>query len=332
MDDMLKAMMSEDKDEPPSRGAVSLIQNTGKDVRRTPEPANTSTVKSRGDQAGLLDWVKGMVNKNKSDTTLREAVEEFIEESANHSGAPTLDTHEGTLLSNVIELRDLTVVDVMIPRVDIIALDISTSQQDLLQLLAEKQFSRIPLYRESLDDVVGTIHIKDILSCLARGESINIESLVREVPIVAPSLPVLDLIVMMKQMRKHMALVVDEYGGIDGLVTIGDVIEAIIGTVDDEHDSDSEAQIVENKDGSLLADARYDIEDFEDRYGSFLTEEEREDIDTLGGLLFAITGRVPARGEVIAHPTGIMFEVLDADPRRVNKLLIRNIPLPEKRN
>lgn len=264
----------------------------------------------------------------KTDDTLREAIEEFIEESS--SNAPgditSIAGHERALMSNVLTLRDMTVVDVMIPRADVVAIEIGTSQAELLLLLAEQQYSRIPVYRETLDDILGTIHIKDIMACLAQGRPVDIEDLVREAPIVSPSMPVLDLILMMKHMKKHMAMVVDEYGGIDGLVTIGDVIEAIIGEVEDEHVTTEEPRLRQNRDGSILADGRYGIEEFENRFGHIFTEDEREDIDTLGGLVFELAGRVPARGEIIKHVSGMVLEVIDADPRRVNKILIRDIP------
>ncbi|MEM6781273.1 MAG: transporter associated domain-containing protein, partial [Pseudomonadota bacterium] len=141
-----------------------------------------------------------------------------------------------------------------------------------------------------------------------------------------PSMPVLDLMLQMRQSKKHMAMVIDEYGGIDGLVTIGDVLEAIVGEIDDEFDLDEHPEMIERNDGSVLADARVDIDEFEERYGELLTEEERNDIDTLGGLVFSVAGRIPARGEVLKHDSGIVFEILDADPRRINRLRIKNIP------
>lgn len=277
---------------------------------------------------GLLSRMTRIFGRNKTDDTLREAIEEFIEESGNAAPGDTTSIagHERALMSNLLKLRGMTVVDVMIPRADVVAIEIGTSQTELLLLLAERQYSRIPVYRETLDDILGTIHIKDIMACLAQGRPVDIEDLVREAPIVSPAMPVLDLILMMKHMKKHMALVVDEYGGIDGLVTIGDVIEAIIGEVEDEHVTTEEPRLRQNRDGSLLADGRYAIEEFETRFGKILTEDEREDIDTLGGLVFELAGRVPARGEVITHVSGMELEVVDADPRRVNKVLIRNIP------
>lgn len=293
--------------------------------RATSPRSNEAAVSKQG---GFLQWIMKLAGKDRSGTDLREALEEFIEEagSNNNGELSAVSRHEHALMSNVLRLRDMTVLDVMIPRADIVAIDIETSQQDLLALLAEKQHSRIPVYRETLDDILGTIHIKDIMATMARGKPVNVEDLVREAPIVSPAMSVLDLILMMKQLKKHMALAVDEYGGIDGLVTIGDVIEAIIGDIEDEHENNDDPQLRPNKDGSILADGRYSIEEFEEKYGSLLTDEEREDIDTIGGLVYELAGRIPARGEVLTHSSGMVLEIVDADPRRVNRVLIKNIP------
>ncbi len=298
------------------------------DLKEDEPPSRTMETKATANKRhtpGLINWFRSKV-KGRSDTNLREALEEYIEEADDGDDLTSAAAHERVLIANILELRDLTVVDVMIPRADIVAIDIGTSQKDLLSLLSEKQHSRLPVFREKLDEIVGTIHIKDILACLANNKAVEIGDLLREVPIVSPSMHVYDLLLMMKQMRKHMALVVDEFGGIDGLVTIGDVIEDIIGDIEDEYDQDDQPSLAENEDGTILADGRYDIEEFEEQYGNLLNEEEREDIDTLGGLIFALAGRVPARGEILTHESGMVFEVVDADPRRVSKLLIKNIP------
>ncbi len=271
----------------------------------------------------LFGFIRTLLG-NKSDNDLHSALREFVAdaESTGSGGAPD----ERLMIANILALRDMRAVDVMIPRADIVAIDSSVSTQELFSLLAEKQYSRFPVYRETLDDVIGTIHIKDILACLARNQAVVIEDLTRDIPIISPSMHVLDLLLEMKQTRRHMALVVDEYGGIDGLVTIGDIIEAIVGEIEDEHEIDDEPQMAIGTDGSILADGRVDIESFEDRFGRFLSDEEHEDIDTLGGLVFSIAGRVPSRGEVLSHESGLVFEILDADPRRVSRLRIRNIP------
>ena len=281
-----------------------------------------------GQDPGFLGKLRGLIKKDRQ-PTLRNTIADYIEDKESADAPVTAHAH--TLISNVVTLHDMTVTDVMIPRADIVAITIGTSQKELLALLAEKQFSRLPVYRETLDDVIGTIHIKDILACLARNEPIVIENLIRDAPIVSPAMPVLDLILMMKQRRKHLAFVVDEFGGIDGLVTIGDVIESIIGEVEDEHGPEDESQRLHtNPDGTVTADARVDIETFERHYGRLLTDKEREDIDTLGGLIFAMGGRIPARGELLTHSSGMVFEVIDADPRRVNKVVIRNLPATHK--
>ena len=277
----------------------------------------------------VIQWMKNFV-KGRNDTSLRETIKEYIDAAESQDTEITsVSAHERTLISNILKLRDHTVGYVMIPRADIFGIDINTSKEELLSILAEKQHSRIPIYRGTLDDIVGTIHIKDIMACIAESRPVEMENLVRDVPIISPSMQVLDLLLMMKQMRKHMALVVDEFGGIDGLVTINDIIESIVGEMEDEYDQGEEPVIIENGNGSILIDARYDIEEFEEKYGKILSEEEREDNDTLGGLVFEIAGRVPARGEILSHHSGMIFEVIDADPRRVNRLLIKNIPLPE---
>lgn len=281
---------------------------------------------AQAEENGFFQWLKAVM-KGKSDTRLREAIEEYIEaEDGEHSFRPSVSSHEKTLISNVLKLRDTTVFDVMIPRADIVAIDIDTPGNSLLSLFAEKQFSRLPVYQGTLDDVLGTIHIKDVLGVLAKGQPIVLSELIREVPIVSPSLHVLDLLLQMRQSRKHMVMVVDEFGGIDGLITIGDLLEVIVGQIGDEHDPDQQPELVIHSDGTIVADARVDLDEFEERFGFVLNEDEREDCDTLGGLVSSIAGRVPVRGEVITHDTGMTFEILDADPRRVSRLRIDNIP------
>lgn len=281
---------------------------------------------AQAEESGFFHWLKAVM-RGKSDTRLREAIEEYIvAEEAESSLSASISAHEKTLISNVLKLRDATVFDVMIPRADIVAIDIETSGNALLGIFAEKQFSRLPVYQGTLDDVLGTIHIKDVLGVLAKDEKVVIQDLIREVPIVSPSLHVLDLLLQMRQTRKHMAMVVDEFGGIDGLITIGDLLEVIIGQIGDEHDPEQQAELVVNPDGTILADARVDLSEFEERLGFVLQDDEREDCDTLGGLVSLIAGRVPVRGEVITHDTGMTFEILDAGPRRISRLRIDNVP------
>ncbi len=279
------------------------------------------------EKPGLLNRLKFLFTgkQNKTDDSLREAIEEYIVEPGSFN-TDSVSTHERILFSNILKLRDISVVDVMIPRADIVALDVDTPKDDLLTLLSEQQFSRFPVYTETLDDVLGTVHIKDIVAALAKGQTIQLKDLIIEIPIVSPSMSILDLVLKMRHSRRHMALVVDEYGGIDGLVTIGDVIESIIGEIDDEHDNQVDPQMIESPDGAVIADARVNLDEFEERYGAILDSEEREESDTLGGLVFDLAGRIPVRGEVITHSSGMVFEIMEADPRRISSVKITCIP------
>ena len=300
----------------------------------TPKPEVQFLNGTGVEKPSLLERIKFLFTGHgyKSDSSLRDAIKEYIVEPESfHSETDSVTNHERLLLSNILKLRDVKVVNVMIPRADIVAIDIDMPYEDLSALLAEKQYSRMPVYRGTLDDVIGTVHIKDIVAALATHQKPDLEALITDIPIVSPSMPILDLVLKMRNSRRHMALVVDEYGGIDGLVTIGDVIESIIGEVDDEHDTqDDDAQMRVNSDGTVLADARVLINEFEDQFGMLLEEDEREESDTLGGLVFDIAGRVPARGEIITHKSGMLFEVLEADSRRISRLKISQIPAPEE--
>jgi CBS domain containing-hemolysin-like protein len=279
---------------------------------------------------GFLVRVIKFLFGSREDRELKEALAEVI--SDNHENAESEQTalHQKILISNVLKLKDLQAFDVMVPRADIVGIEAGTQPEAILALLTHKQYSRLPVYRETLDDVIGTVHIKDILAKTATNEPFVLSELVRDVPVISPAMPVLDLLLMMRQQKRHMALVIDEYGGIDGLVTINDIVETIVGEIDDEYEGGQEGQIVEKHDGTVVADGRVDIESFENRFGKVLSEEERNTVDTLAGLVVTLAGRVPARGEVLAHASGIEFEVIEADPRRINRLRIRNIPTTNK--
>jgi CBS domain containing-hemolysin-like protein len=271
----------------------------------------------------LRGWLRAIIG-GRGDNSLRDALEELIEER--ESAETSIAADERVLLANILKLRDRTVVDAMVPRADIVAITGDITLPELIKRFSVEAHSRMPVYRDNLDDVVGMVHIKDVLACVADQKPFDMKAITREVLIVAPSMPVLDLLLHMRQTRQHMALVVDEFGGIDGLVTIEDLVEEIVGEIEDEHDEAVELRMVPRPDGSLIADARLPIEDFEDQVGRVFDPEELEDIDTLGGLVFSLAGRVPARGELLRHASGIEFEVIDADPRRIKRLRVRNLP------
>jgi magnesium and cobalt transporter len=274
---------------------------------------------------GLKNWLRSL-RRGRNGDTLRETIEELIEETETEVDAPITED-ESALLRNILQLRNLTAYDVMVPRADIAAVSVDIELADLVRIMSTKGHSRLPVYRETLDDVVGMVHIKDVLTCLTGDQPFDLKSILREVLFVAPSMRALDLLLQMRLARIHMALVIDEFGGIDGLTTIEDVVEEIVGEIEDEHDVEQGPKMLARPDGSLIADARTTIEEFERRVGPVLSEEEREqDIDTLGGLVFTLTGHVPTRGETVAHPSGIVFEVIEADPRRVRRLRVRNLP------
>jgi magnesium and cobalt transporter len=258
----------------------------------------------------------------------REAIDAMIAAPSDEDDESPITPQERVLIGNVLKVHDRSAADVMVPRVDIIAFDIERPFGDLVKLLVEHGHSRVPVYRETLDDVIGFVHVKDVLAPVADRRPAKLAPMLRKVLVVAPSLPVFDLLVQMRQSRTHIAMVVDEFGGIDGLVTIEDLIEEIVGDIEDEHDVDDTPSLIERPDGSVIADARIPIETLEEHHGAPLRQNgHHEEVDTLGGLVFALAGRVPRRGEVIPHPGGLEFEVLDADPRRIKRLRVRGLSL-----
>jgi CBS domain containing-hemolysin-like protein len=285
--------------------------------------------KSAG-QPRLLQRLANWLKHDGEPETVREMIEELIEERPDNGGL--IDSHERLLIANVLRLRDINAADIMVPRADIVAVEAETSLPEVQRLLVKEGHSRFPVYRQTLDDVIGLVHIKD-LAVLSFDRPASQEpkeypplgKLVRNVLFVSPAARVLDLLLEMRLKRTHMAMVVDEYGGIDGLVTIENVVEQIVGEIEDEHDEPS-APRMKQVDGAVTADARVTLADFEEQWGSVFSEEERETNDTLGGLVTGLAGHVPGRGELIRHPSGMEFEVIEGDPRRVRRLRIRNIP------
>ena len=278
------------------------------------------------EQRGSLSRLRTLLRLLRRPRGQSETIDALVATAADELGTP-ITPQERVLIGNVLKGHGRNAADVMVPRVDIVALDIDQPFNDVVKCMIEHGHSRVPVYRESLDDVIGFVHVKDVLGPVAERRPARLERLLRKVLFVAPSVPILDLLVQMRQARTHIAMVVDEFGGIDGLVTIEDVIEEIVGEIEDEHDVDAAPVLIERPDGSVIADARIPIDAFEEQHGTRLRPEgEQEAVDTLGGLVFTLAGRVPKRGEVIAHPDGIEFEVLDADPRRVKRLRVRGLP------
>jgi len=253
----------------------------------------------------------------------REEITELLEESIRDT--VSFDSHEGTLLRNMLGLRDITAVDVMVPRADIFYVDRSDALEQVIEKMIAAGHSRVPVVNSNLDQVDGILHIKDLLRVLHGKESVDIQSLLRQPIFISPAMRVLDLLQEMRIRRLHLALVVDEYGGTDGLITIEDLVEEIIGEINDEHDEDTSPVFDIVGDGTALAEARLEIETLEAVVGPLLDEENYDEIDTVGGLVIALAGRVPGRGEIVRHPSGLEFEILDSDPRHVSMVNIRGL-------
>ena len=273
----------------------------------------------------LLTWLRGTSRGRNGDEMLRESLSELIEESEDEQGP--FSREERLMLMNILKLHRLRVDDVMVPRPDIVAIEVDVPLDKVVEAMHEAFHSRLPIYQDTLDHVLGFVHIKDLLAYWEGRTDFNLVDVAHDVLFVPPTMSVLDLLLRMREGRIHMALVVDEFGGTDGLVTIEDLVEEIVGEIEDEHDQVEAPTIEERPDGTLVVDGRADIDEFEARVGVDLLPEERdEDIDTLGGFVFSLFGRVPQRGELISHPSGLEFEVLDADPRRVKRLRVRGLP------
>ena len=267
----------------------------------------------------LRDWFQRLTGPRNGENSARDVLDELIED---REEIP-IDDDERQLLANILELRDRTIHDVMVPRADIVAVEAGTSLEQIVYVITKEGHSRLPVYRETLDDAIGMVHIKDVLSWRGADRAFSLAEILRQILFVSPSMQVQELLLEMRVKRSHMALVVDEFGGVDGLVTIEDLVEEIVGEIEDEHDQDDEPDLNKRPDGTLDADARATIEALEDIVGSFVKDEERQDIETIGGLVFLLVGRVPTRGELIAHPSGLEFEILDADPRRIKRVRVR---------
>lgn len=226
----------------------------------------------------------------------------------------------------ISKLKTLRVEDVAIPRADIVSVSSELDSDALIKEFRDSGYSRLPVFEDTLDNPIGMVHLKDLALKYIfdnKSEAFNFVELVRPVLFVPPSMPLDVLLQKMQTERTHMALVVDEYGGVDGLATIEDLVEQLVGNISDEHDTDDDATWFEVKPDVYICQSRASLEEFEKVLGVDLASDtDDEEIDTMGGLVFMMTGRVPVRGEVISHPSGYDFEVIEADPRRIKKLRV----------
>lgn len=321
-------------------------------------PAGDS-LSEEGRSFGSHGWLQ--VLRAKLGFTVPKSVRDALEGALKEDASTSFTDTERKMLERLLRFGTSRVASIMVPRPDITALDENEPISELLKTFDDAGVSRIPLFRETLDDPRGMIHVKDLfrwlmseavgkpirptngntdaaadmpsileLKNLDLSRPITTVKIRRQILYVPPSMPAVDLLIRMQSTRIHMALVVDEYGGTDGLVTIEDLVEQVVGNIEDEHDDDEEINIVVDPKLGLIAAGRTPIEELEARLGvTLVPEREENEVDTIGGLVFSMLGRVPARGELIHHPIGIEFEILDADPRRVKKLKIhpaRTVP------
>jgi CBS domain containing-hemolysin-like protein len=318
----------------------------------THDKTASDVVAEEGRSLGAQRWLQ--ILRGKLGFAMPQSVRDALEGALKTDASTSFTDAERKMLERLLRFGASRVVELMIPRADITALDENDPISELLKTFDEAGVSRIPLFRETLDDPRGMIHIKDLFRWLmaeATGQPLeaaksqntgevspvgivelrNLDlsrpittvKIRRQILYVPPSMPAIDLLIRMQSTRIHMALVVDEYGGTDGLVTIEDLIEQVVGNIEDEHDDDEEINIVSDPKLGLIADARTPIEELEKHLGlKLVPDDEETDVETIGGLVFSMLGRVPARGELIRHPSGIEFEILDADPRRVKKVKI----------
>ena len=308
-----------------------------------------STAAEKAERGGLIERLRSLFGFGGA--SIRDDIEDALDDSET---AAEFTPQERVILKNVLALHDLRVEHVMVPRADIVAVSMDTPLVDVLAIFRTAGHSRLPVHGETLDDPRGMVHIRDFVDYVAgmaeqqRGRRVpsskgvrnDLEriaefagvdlsvtlaeaKIVRPVLFAPPSMPALDLLVRMQATRTHMALVIDEYGGTDGLVSLEDVVEMIVGDIEDEHDIDESPKIEAAADGSIIADARATLEDVGESLGEDLASMfEGEEVHTLGGLVSTLAGRVPVRGEIVPSEKGLEFEVLDADPRRVKRVKI----------
>jgi len=285
---------------------------------------HTATHETPSESGGIWRGIRTLLFGDDQEETLRDRIEEAIDEHEEEGGkAPAGDLApiERQMLKNLLHFGERDAGDMGVPRADIIAVEEKTSFADLVALFAEAGHSRLPVYRDELDTIIGMVHIKDVFAILATGapQPGSIAELIRQPLYVPQAMGALDLLAQMRSSRTHLAVVLDEYSGTEGLITIEDLIEEIVGEIEDEHDEAPTALLVPIDGGGWDADARAELEDVAETIDERLGEVE-EDVDTLGGLAFVLAGHVPAPGECLAHPSGWTLEVTGADSRKVTRL------------
>ncbi|HEX2804192.1 MAG TPA: hemolysin family protein [Sphingomicrobium sp.] len=275
---------------------------------------------TNNDDAGSRLWrgMRSLIFGDEGEQTLREEIEEAIDEAdESHEIAGDLTPIERQMLRNLLHFGDETAGDIAVTRGEIVAVPATIDFDELVTAFAEAEHSRLPVYGESLDEIIGMVHIKDLFAAMIdKDRERSIQALLRTPLFVPESMGVIDLLARMRAERVHLAIVVDEFGGTEGLVTIEDVVEEIVGEIEDEHDVEAAGMLTRLDEGVWEADARIELEELAETVDARLIWEEDE-VDTLGGLVFLLSGHIPARGESVLHPSGWRLEAVDSDPRRI---------------
>ena len=263
------------------------------------------------------------LKKNTENNNLKQSIETVLDNDL--KGTEGISKHERLMLLNILKIDGIRSSDIMIPRADIGAVELNDSFEKVLEVFIKEAHSRVPIYEKNLDNIIGMIHIKDLVNYQNQNktETNFLQNLKREILEIPPSMPVLDLLLKMQLTRLHMGIVIDEYGCTDGLVTIEDVIEEITGEIEDEHDEKNLPMLIKSSLNTFEASARIEIDELQKVTNvEFLNSYDNDDVDTLGGLIFSITGRVPQRGEIIKHTSGTTFEIRDADPMKIKSVKV----------
>ena len=266
---------------------------------------------------------KFFLKKNTENNNLKQSIETVLDSDLKDTEG--ISKHERLMLLNILKIDGIRSSDIMIPRADIGAVELNDSFEKVLEVFIKEAHSRVPIYEKNLDNIIGMIHIKDLVNYQnqKKTETNFLQNLKREILEIPPSMPVLDLLLKMQLTRLHMGIVIDEYGCTDGLVTIEDVIEEITGEIEDEHDEKNLPMLIKSSLNTFEASARIEIDELQKVTNvEFLNSYDNDDVDTLGGLIFSITGRVPQRGEIIKHTSGTTFEIRDADPMKIKSVKV----------
>lgn len=277
---------------------------------------------SSNGNGGRSRWSKLWAVFSPKRGTLKESLEEMIEE--HDASGQDIAPEERALLQNVLDFSELRVWDIMIPQADIVYVKEDADLKEFQEILANKAHTRIPVCKETIDEITGFVHVKDLMAYLLKDRPFKVKDVLRDVLFIPPSMKLNDLLVHMRLSRVHIAIVIDEFGGTKGLVTMENLMEEIVGEIHDEHDDEEENVVLKEISATALeVSARMKVRDLEERFELRLQDDESEDFDTVGGMIFSIIGRIPVTGEVVTHPAGLECEVVEADPRRVKRVIVR---------